>query len=109
MNATNSVRQALRATGESFVAAGMLDQETLKRILACLEDSPAIDGTSKQRLLNGRAARQYCGNVSAMTLWRWVQAGHVRPVNINNGHPLYDQADLDAMIDRAKSSRGARR
>lgn len=58
--------------------------------------------TDRDKLVSApKARREYLGGISAMTEWRWIQAGILpRPVKIN-GRNFHYESDLVAVPQRA--------
>ncbi len=53
------------------------------------------------RLIPARAVRARFGDISTMTLWRWVQRGILpEPVKINDRN-YWREADVAAVADKA--------
>ncbi|WP_141400804.1 helix-turn-helix transcriptional regulator [Pseudoxanthomonas wuyuanensis] len=57
------------------------------------------------RVLPARVVRNRFGGISAMTLWRWQQAGIITPPLQINGRNYWPEADVDRIIaERAASA-----
>jgi hypothetical protein len=55
------------------------------------------------RLLREVEARKYLGDVSHGTFWSWRKDGILKPIKVK-GLLLYDIQDLDAFIEKLRSS-----
>jgi hypothetical protein len=51
------------------------------------------------------AAREYCGGVSHGTWYAWRRQGLIEPIKVGR-MALYDQQDLDLLIDRLRQGEG---
>ena len=101
MTTDPAVLSTFEATGQAFVRTGMLERVRLQAAMLALAGAPTDDTQDPGALMTAAAVRRRLGGVSAMTLWRLVRDGELRPVQIR-GRNLYDPVDVDALIARGK-------
>jgi predicted DNA-binding transcriptional regulator AlpA len=84
-------KEILRRRPKKLYGQGAIDEEILQFQL------PEIGGAP---LLSSRGTREYCGDISEMTLWRWTRdQSFPRPDMTLNRRRFWRRSSLDAWFD----------
>jgi len=57
-----------------------------------------MTSNTPDRLLSARAVRELCGNVSDMSLWRWVRAGILPPPTKIRGRKFWPESVVQRLV-----------
>ncbi|WP_434711983.1 DNA-binding protein [Rhizobium sp. YTUHZ045] len=55
------------------------------------------------KFLTQAQVRERYGNVSNMTIWRWIRAGRIKPPALYGNRNYFEEAELDEADRRAKA------